>query len=228
MDIIYSEQPELDASNALCDLLRVNSDTATLLMVSGGSARSLLDLITSDVLGSHITLCVLDERYSTDETVNNYAQLQQTQFFQRCVERGVHAISTRVSPDDSLEEAATHMNSKLREWKTQNPAGVVVATMGIGPDGHTAGIFPGSYGVDFVGEEWVVGYRVPKEINPYTERITVTHTFLRDVVDAAIVYAVGPEKREYVSSIEQGTCSIEGVPACVTLQMKSVQLYTKV
>jgi len=227
MEIIYSEQPDLDASNGLCALLREHMSTPTLLMVSGGSARSLLDLTPSDALGSHITLCVLDERYSTDETINNYAQLQQTQFFKRCVERGVHTISTRVLPADSLEAVAARMNFQLREWKMQNPAGVVVATMGIGPDGHTAGIFPGSHGVDFADEEWVIGYRVSKEVNPYTERITVTHTFLRDVVDAAIVYAVGPEKREYISSIEQGICSIEEMPACVTLHMKSVQLYTK-
>lgn len=66
--------------------------------------------------------------------------------------------------------------------------------MGIGQDGHTAGIFPGDHGFDFDGDVWVVGYFVPKEVNQYQERVTVTNTYLQTEIAQAIVYAVGEEK----------------------------------
>ncbi len=37
---------------------------------------------------------------------------------------------------------AQRMEKNLRAWKNQNPQGKIIATLGIGADGHTAGIFP--------------------------------------------------------------------------------------
>jgi len=171
-------------------------------------------------------MCVLDERFSPDASINNFLQLQQTEFYARCVAAGVKTISTIVGVDDSLQSCAGEMDASLRAWKQENPTGVVIATMGIGPDGHTAGIFPGSYDVDFEGDRWVVGYCVPKTVNEHTERYTVTYTFLKEVVDEAIVYAIGESKEKIVEGLELNSCNVKTTPACSMLQMKSVTLYT--
>lgn len=197
-----------------------------LLLVSGGSAFSILEHVEQHVLGLNVTMCVLDERFSDAPDVNNFLQLQQTDFYKRCVGAGVHVIATDCAAGASMEGVVTHMDTALHEWKRTNPEGVIIATMGIGPDGHTAGIFPGEYGVDFEGDAWIAGYEVPKEVNQHTKRITVTHAFLRDVVDEAIVYAVGEEKKKYIKLIEQGEHDIKQFPASVVTQMKSVRLYT--
>jgi 6-phosphogluconolactonase/glucosamine-6-phosphate isomerase/deaminase len=63
-------------------------------------------------------------------------------------------------------------------------------------------------------------------VNQYTKRITVTHTFLRDVVDEAIIYAVGDEKKNYIEQIEQGAHNVKEFPASVVTHMKSARLYT--
>jgi 6-phosphogluconolactonase/glucosamine-6-phosphate isomerase/deaminase len=195
-------------------------------MVSGGSAFSILENVEQHVLGPNVTMCVLDERFSDAPDVNNFLQLQQTDFYKRCVGAGVQMIPTDVTTGITIQDAVANMDTALHEWKRTNPEGVVIATMGIGPDGHTAGIFPGEYGVDFEGGAWIVGYEVPKEVNQHTKRITVTHTFLRDVVDEAIVYAVGDEKKKYIEQIEQGVYNIKQFPASVVARMKSACLYT--
>ena len=45
-----------------------------LLMVSGGSVLELLAGIEMKYIGKHITVTVLDERYSKDPAVNNFSQ----------------------------------------------------------------------------------------------------------------------------------------------------------
>jgi 6-phosphogluconolactonase/glucosamine-6-phosphate isomerase/deaminase len=226
MKVYRSSCPSADAGNALSALLRLISSEPVLLMVSGGSAFSILEHVEQDVLGPHVTVCLLDERFSDAPDVNNFLQLQQTDFYKQCVGAGVHVIATDGAAGTTIEGLVTHMDTALHQWKRTNPEGVVIATMGIGPDGHTAGIFPGEYGVDFEGDAWVVGYEVPKEVNQHTKRITVTHTFLRDIVDQAIVYAIGDEKRKYIELVERSMYDIKQFPASVVTQMKFVRLYT--
>ena len=223
MELVTSIHPAEAAGQLLTDaLLRLTGPV--LLLVSGGSALQLLDFVTETTLNSRVTLSVLDERFSTDPMINNFAQLEQTAFFAAAIARGVAIISTKVTPLDSLVILRDRFDSALRAWRTTHPKGVIIATMGIGPDGHTAGIFPGDYGVTWTGDAWIVGYSVPCTVNSNPNRVSVTDTFLTTQVNEAIVYAVGPLKQALISQLQNGICDRTCLPMCVIRQMRHVTI----
>lgn len=226
MEVIVTERPEETAGKILTDALRTNAEKPILLLVSGGSSLALLDFVEVTVLGPHITLTVLDERFSTDPKVNNFTQLEQTTFYQSCVRKGVQFVSTKVLAGESMEEVRDRFDTALHVWKEQNSEGVVMATMGIGSDGHMAGIFPGDHGVNFSEDSWVAGYTVPSEVNQYADRITVTYTFLRQMVDFAIVFAVGEEKKVIIKQLQNSNCPLGKIPACILREIRSVTVVT--
>ncbi len=229
MEIIETESPSEDAGKALSEALLEHKDTPVLLMLSGGSAFAILDFVSPEVLGSHVTVTVLDERYSTDSKVNNFAQLEQTDFYKICVERDTYIISTKVLEGESMGGLRQRFDVALHGWKEQNKDGVILTTMGIGHDGHTAGIFPGEHGVDLNGNDWIVGYSVPKEVNEYTDRVTVTNTFLRECVHKAIVLVAGKEKIQLISELSAENQHMDEEyrkPMRVLLTMRDVILYT--
>jgi 6-phosphogluconolactonase/glucosamine-6-phosphate isomerase/deaminase len=226
MKIVESVHPNEDAGKALTHALRVHQGKSVLLMVSGGSAWSILNFVEASVLGPHVTLTVLDERFSTDSAINNFAQLEHTEFYALCVKRGVKTISTNVVDGERIEDMRNRFDEALHAWKVTYPEGVIIGTMGIGLDGHTAGILPGEYEVDFNGDAWVVAYSVPKEIHQHTDRVTVTNTFLRTHVDEVVVFAIGEEKKSYVKILKGVSGSVATIPALVLREMKNVLLIT--
>lgn len=227
MEIIRSVTPQEDAGHALQNVLDQYRTQPILLMLSGGSAFSILEYVEEAVLGPHITLSVLDERYTEDVTVNNFLQLKQTQFFVRCITRGVHSIETEVLQGETAEALSERWERALRIWKKHNPNGVIIATMGIGKDGHTAGIFADMYDVDFYVTAWVVSYHISPEVSVYQDRVTVTYTFLKTCVDEAIVYAEKEEKEALIERVGREDCDNAQYPMCIFHKMKKVRLYTQ-
>ena len=76
------------ASAALHDALRKSSACPVLFLVSGGSTLSLVHTIDVALVKSNWTFGVLDERYSTDPSINNFAQVAATPFYAKAIERG--------------------------------------------------------------------------------------------------------------------------------------------
>lgn len=227
MEVVRGENAREEAGRALNELLTQYGARPILLLLSGGSALQILEGVSDEVLGTHVTLSVLDERYSTDPFINNCTQLKATDFFARTTKRGVQTFSTEVHEQTMTELSASWVHS-LHVWKDKHPDGAVIATMGVGSDGHTAGMFGGEYGVDFSGPEWVVSYSVPKEVHEYTKRITTTYTFLKECVDEAIVYVVGEEKRPILERLTQSVCTTTDMPSCIFHEMQSVKVYTDI
>ncbi len=227
MQIIEENHPAAAAGAALSELLREHVARHVLLLVSGGSALALLDFIEADVFGPHLTLSVLDERFSTDPTVNNCAQLERTALFAAAMKRGAMLLSTRVRTGEVIEAVRDRFDAALRDWRVKHPDGVMIATVGMGPDGHTAGIFPGTHGVDFSGDSWVESYTVPVTVNQYPDRITVTYTFLRTQLHAAVGYVVGSDKYVHLLAIQSTTPTLEAVPAAIFNEIPQLVIYTK-
>jgi 6-phosphogluconolactonase/glucosamine-6-phosphate isomerase/deaminase len=80
--------------------------------------------------------------------------------------------------------------------------------------------------VSFNSDEWVVGYTIPKEVNQYTKRVSVTNTFLREWVEIAVVYAIGHEKRPVLEKLESEHVLTPELPAAILRDMKNVVLVT--
>jgi len=226
INYIHTKNPQRKSANLLSSLLEKNRVRPILLLLSGGSALSILNHVDTSALSKNITLSVLDERFSNDKAVNNFAQIMQTDFFDLVFSQGVHIISTiQLSPSQTtLHEAGKKFDRELRMWKEINPTGIVIATMGIGSDGHTAGLFPGIDKKNLDGTSWVCAYSVTPQVNQHTQRISVTYNFLRDYVDEALVYAVGKEKESLVENILAKNCHTKDVPACIFHEMKRITL----
>lgn len=236
MNVIYSptsEQAIIAAGAHLTQLLEESKDKSILLLLSGGSAFELLDEINIKFLGSHITIAMLDERYSTDESVNNFSQLLDTDFYGVCLTLSVEFIETDVQGEETLAEYSDRLDAALRTWQTENPEGVVIATCGIGPDGHTAGIMPypedkSTFDSLFVDtNKWIVGYNAGDK-NPHPDRATVTIPFIQHEIDSAVVYVAGESKREALVKVISEQGSLEETPALVLNSIKNLSLFTNI
>ena len=198
-----------------------------LFLLSGGSAFDLLEEIDIENFGSHVTVGALDERFSTDPKINNFAQLVKTEFYRRVKEKGVQFIDTRIKEGETLLGLAERLEKVLREWKEKHPDGKVIITQGIGTDGHTAGIMPHPESPEMFEnpDKWVIGYDAREKLQPPL-RVTVTFPFLRNIVDYSIVYAKSGEKKKILEKVIAKQDSLAQIPALIIHEMKNVILFS--
>ncbi len=226
MDIFRSSTPSVDAGVALTRFLEKNKELPVLLLLSGGSAFEILPHVDMSVLSPRITLGLVDERCETNPLINNFIQLSETDFFKKAIELGVKVIDISIKEGESCSDVGNNFERKLCDWMNVNKKGKIIVTMGIGGDGHTAGIMPNIY-EDFEST-YVLSYEVPKDVNEYTKRITTTYKFLREKVDEAIVYATGEAKQSLIKSIEAKDKNIFEMPSQILNEMKSVTVFTDI
>lgn len=198
-----------------------------LFLVSGGSAFSLLEYISPAVLGSHVSVGVLDERYSTDESVNNLSQLTETSFYNLCKEAECHFLDTTVREDESHEVFSKRMKEMVESY-----TGDVIVTMGIGEDGHTAGIMPfpeneQEFKKLFEQGDMVVGYDA-EDKNEFSLRTTVTNTFLRECALRAVLFVSGENKRSALGRVMESSVDLHRIPGRIIHSMKNVTLVTDI
>lgn len=206
------------ALNAIFDELNAK-EVSILFLLSGGSSIDILNKIDTDLITNRVTLCTLDERYSLDPNINNMDQIMQTSFFKKARENGANVIDTRVLGGESQEALAERFNSALKNWIVDNPDGKIIATVGIGPDGHVSGIMPFPEDAQKFHELFddgdpshlVVGYDATGK-NEFALRVTTTFNLLRKI-DAAVCYVVGESKRDAVYKLRADEGSIEETPA---------------
>lgn len=92
-----------------------------------------------------------------------------------------------------------------------------IACIGIGADGHTLGVMPGSIGID--SQELVVGYQAAD-----FQRITMTLGSLTNL-DEAVVYMVGREKWSLIDQIVDEDIPPNKQPAQVLKTAKKLTIY---
>lgn len=120
----------------------------------------------------------------------------------------IHSIPTGI---DDATEAASKYELDLRAFFSpaarQAPCFDLIL-LGLGGDGHTASLFPGSDAVR-EGTRWVVGHRL--EGIPH-DRITLTFPVLNNA--ARVVFLVsGSDKAGALQSVLEGDAPIDRVPA---------------
>lgn len=182
----------------------------TLALSGGSTPRTLYECLVQEPYRSRIPWAEThlfwgDERYvPVEHTDSNAAMVSQALIERAPIPlQNVHRISTELA---SPERVAGQYEATLQEYfyvfdpissRKQCPVFDLIL-LGMGPDGHTASLFPDSPVLD-EEEHWVAATPVPK-LQPAVRRITLTFP----VINAAktVVFLVsGREKRSIMQAI---------------------------
>lgn len=170
-----------------------HDEIPTLLLISGGSSLRVAYDFSKHIHASlsHVTIGFVDERF--DSTHSNFAELM-TMFpdvMPTLTSRGATWIDTRPQRNNELEMADWYEKTLLSlasyRW---------IILLGMGADGHIAGIFPDeedAFMKRFVDtKRWVVGYEANDR---FPKRFTLTFPAISRA-DMLLAYIAGEEKKD--------------------------------
>lgn len=225
MKIIYSATPIQSAGITLTNVLRAHETNDVLLLLSSGSWLNALRHVDQSVITPQTTIGMLDERYTTDPAGNNFAQLTQTDFYHNAGKAGAVFLDSQVRSSESFIVYTDRISHQITQWQRTHPQGSVIVTLGMGADGHTAGIFPSLFSHEDAADTLVFGYDVLPTENQYRQRVTVTPLFLRTHVSAGVALVAGQEKCPTLRAVLKNA-DIQQLPATLWHMMESVTIVT--
>ena len=192
-----------------------------LLLLAGGSALDVLEYVDTNHIDELTTIMMMDERFSRASHENNFLQMTQTLFYTKLTNTDCNFIPTIPDEGEVHEVFCSRINNELTDYLEKRTDGKVVALFGIGPDGHTAAVFPMKQEdfTDTYGQGQLYTH-VTYEQNPFQKRTTITPKFISQYVDLSAIYAVGEEKREILESFTQPH-KLHELPACIHTQIGS-------
>jgi 6-phosphogluconolactonase len=203
-----------DAAKRVLARIAANGDRVAICLSGGSSPKRLYQLLATDAYRTQIPWDRVhwfmgDERFvPADDPLNNMAMARRI-FLDRCAPAAnIHPMPTEAG---TPEQAARRYESELKlfyganELESARPLFDVVL-MGVGPDGHTASLFPDDPALDET-ERWVVG--VPEaHVEPFVPRVTLTLPALGSCREMLFEVS-GAEKRPVLTRVLEG----ENVPA---------------
>ena len=228
MEYFFSDEPGLLAAAKVNEALARQKHQPTLLLLSGGSAFSFLNLLDVPALPKTLTIGMLDERHEAKGVGNNFAEFTRLNVYAQLQGNGVSFLDSRVKAGESFKEFGERFLQGLLTWRNAHNEGVVIATIGLGPDGHTAGLFPGLAALWDIERAWAVAYEVPTQVSIYTKRVSVTPTFLKTEVTLAIAYVVGAGKESALFRVMKRDGTSSALPAILWHDLKNLAVVTDI
>jgi 6-phosphogluconolactonase len=147
-----------------------------------------------------------DDRFVPANDLLNNSGMARRAFLDACAPaENIHVIDTSAADPD---EAARRYEAELRTFHAdQGDAPLFdLVLMGIGPDGHTASLFPGMSALS-VRDRWVVG--VPQaNVAPFVPRVTLTFEALASTREMLFLIS-GHDKEPIMTRLMSG----EDLPA---------------
>ena len=224
-----SEAAAAESGEYLNQILSINLKKPVLLMLSAGSALSLLNYVGKTALGENLTVSMLDERFTMDPKVNNFSKMQKTDFYQDALDSEVSFFGSLPRAGETKEELANRWQTNLQNWRTENPKGLIIASLGMGADGHTSGITPmadeSTFNHLFSNHDWIKAYTA--ENQEYKERVTATLTFLK-MIDIALALVCGNDKKPKLQEVIKKQGSVNTLPALAWHGIKEVRVFTDI
>src|ERR1700754_1049258 len=168
------------AAERVMNRIAANSGRVAICLTGGSSPKQLYQLLATDAYRSRIPWDHVHWFIGDDRFVAGDAPLKNRGVARRLfLARGAPADTIHPIPTDAAdpEDAARRYESELKSYygfSRLNPTRPLfdLVLMGVGPDGHTASLFPGDPALDET-ERWVVG--VPTaHVEPFVPRVTLT------------------------------------------------------
>ena len=202
------------AANRVLARISANNGRIAICLTGGSSPKKLYQLLATETYRSRIPWdrvhwFIGDERFVPTSDSRNNMSTARAAFLDQCAPAAnIHPIPTDTANPD---EAARHYERELQsfygadELSSAKPLFDVVL-MGVGPDGHTASLFPDYPAVDET-RRWVVG--VPQaHVEPFVPRVTLTLPALSSCREMLFEVS-GADKRAILTRVLAG----ENLPA---------------
>lgn len=194
-----------------------NPGRVAICLTGGSSPKKLYQLLATDAWGSRIPWqrvhwFIGDERFvPADDPLYNMGIARATFLDRYAPASNIHPIPTSTADPADPDRSAALYEQELKSFygtDALDPARPLfdLVLMGMGPDGHTASLFPGYPALD-EASRWVVG--VPKaNVEPFVPRVTLTLPALASCREMLFEIA-GAEKRAILTRVLAG----ENLPA---------------
>jgi 6-phosphogluconolactonase/glucosamine-6-phosphate isomerase/deaminase len=222
----HYEPNAIQASNQLAERLEheLSQDKQVVWLVSGGSniplSVHIMDHLRANVADKlpNLTIALSDERYGKPgHPDSNWQQLQDAGFA-----TGSAQVIPTLVPNLTLEDTcATYEQSLGQALSKADNDGCVIAQLGMGGDGHIAGILPDSAAAS--NEQGLVtGY----DGGAYM-RITITAmAFSHNLIKTAYCFAYGDNKHDALERLMQQELSVSDQPAQLLKLIPQAYIYT--
>jgi 6-phosphogluconolactonase len=178
--------------------------------LSGGSTpKRLYQMLAAPPLAEampweRVHLFFGDDRFvAWDDPNSNYGMASAAMIAHVPIPAGnVHGIVHKATAADAAHEYESTLKAFYGS-DTLDPARPLfdVVLLGMGPDGHTASLFPGKPALDEMNR-WVVGVPEPG-LNPFVPRVTLTYPALHSAKSTAFV-AAGADKTVMMNRVLGG------------------------
>ncbi len=198
-------------------LARELSDGRRVLwLVSGGSNIPASVQVMNNIsatLTHNLGIMLSDERYGPfGHSQSNWSQLLAAGFKLRQAK-----LCEVLQAELSAAQTVARYNQLAAEAFAEYE--LVIAQLGVGPDGHITGIKPGSPAATET-KALVVGYP-----DPPLHRLTLTFPALRRI-DAAYVFAFGDTKHQALTRLHNRTLPLNIQPAQILKELPEVYVYS--
>jgi 6-phosphogluconolactonase len=197
--------------------IAANSGRVAICLTGGSSPEQLYQLLATDSWRSRIPWervhwFIGDERFVPASDPLHNMSMARASFLDQCAPASnIHPIPTETADPADPDRRAALYEADLKGFygaETLDPAYPLfdLVLMGVGPDGHTASLFPGDPALDETAR-WVVG--VPKaNVEPFVPRVSLTLATLASCREMLFEVA-GTGKRAILTRVLAG----ENLPA---------------
>jgi 6-phosphogluconolactonase len=168
------------AADRLLARIAGNGDRVAICLTGGSSPKQLYELLGNapyrdQIPWDRVHWFIGDERFvPASNSLNNMLMARRT-FLNRCAPLvNIHPIATgAANPDEAAHRYETELKSFYGADRLDPTRPLFdVVLMGVGPDGHTASLFPG-YPALAETQRWVIG--VPQaHVEPFVPRVSLT------------------------------------------------------
>jgi 6-phosphogluconolactonase len=193
------------AAGRILARIAANSERVAICLTGGSSPKRLYQLLATEIYRGRIPWqrvhwFIGDERFVPTGDSRNNMNMAQEAFLDQCAPASsIHPIPTDTNPDECAGRYARELKSFYGADRL-DPARPLfdLVLMGVGPDGHTASIFP-DYPAQAETERWAVG--VPQaHVEPFVPRVTLTLPVLASCREMLFEVA-GSDKRAILTRV---------------------------
>jgi 6-phosphogluconolactonase len=194
------------AAERLLARIDANRGRAAICLTGGSSPKQLYRLLATDRYRSRIPWdrvhwFIGDERFvAPNDPLNNMSMARDMFLDSYAPAANIHPIPTDTADPEESARCYEHELQAFYGARALEPARPLfdVVLMGVGPDGHTASLFPDYPAVEET-TRWVVG--VPKaHVEPFVPRVTLTLPALGSSSEMLFQVA-GAEKRAILTRL---------------------------